>query len=84
MAQLPSSLLSNEPLMDKLAIFSLPIVRVVDYFAGATNAMRIDVSCEKDPTVKEMALYGKLQKNNSFFKVFLLFKIDYIEYTKSI
>lgn len=25
--------------MEKLAVFSLPIVRVVDYFAGATNAM---------------------------------------------
>ncbi len=58
MAQLPSSLLSNEPLMEKLAIFSLPIVRVVDYFAGATNGMRIDVSCETDPSVKEMALYA--------------------------
>jgi hypothetical protein len=58
MAQLPSSLLSNEPLMEKLAIFSLPIVRVVDYFAGATNAMRIDVSCEKDPSVQETALYA--------------------------
>lgn len=58
MAQLPSSFLSNEPLMEKLAIFSLPIVRVVDYFAGATNAMRVDVSCEKDASVKEMALYA--------------------------
>jgi len=60
MAQLPSSFLANEPLMEKLAIFSLPIVRVVDYFAGATNAMRVHVSCEKDASVKEMALYGTL------------------------
>jgi len=60
MAQLPSSVLSDEPLMEKLAIFSLPIVRVVDYFAGATNAMRIDVSSAKDSSVKEMALYGTL------------------------
>jgi hypothetical protein len=58
MAQLPSSWLSNEAVMEKLAIFSLPIVRLVDYFAGATNAMRVDVSCQKDPTVQEMALYG--------------------------
>jgi len=58
MAQLPSSLLSNEPIMEKLALFSLPIVRVVDYFAGATNAMRCDVSCSKDPSVSEMALYA--------------------------
>lgn len=44
MAQLPPSLLSNEDIMTKLALFSLPIVRVVDYFAGATNAMRVDVT----------------------------------------
>lgn len=60
MAQLPSALLSNEPIMEKLALFSLPIVRVVDYFAGATNAMRVEVSCTKDPSVNEMALYGKI------------------------
>lgn len=59
MAQLPSSLLSNEPLMEKLAIFSLPIVRIVDYFAGATNAMRVDVTCAKDSSIQEMALYGR-------------------------
>ena len=58
MAQLPSSLLSNEPIMEKLALFSLPIVRVVDYFAGATNAMRCDVYCQKDPNIREMALYA--------------------------
>mmetsp|Transcript_28401 Transcript_28401/g.43498 ORF Transcript_28401/g.43498 Transcript_28401/m.43498 type:complete len:496 (+) Transcript_28401:114-1601(+) len=58
MAQLPSTLLSNEPIMEKLALFSLPIVRVVDYFAGATNAMRVEVSCSKDPSVNEMALYA--------------------------
>ena len=58
MAQLPSSLLSNEPIMEKLALFSLPIVRVVDYFAGATNAMKCVVTCDKDETISEMALYA--------------------------
>lgn len=58
MAQLPSSLLANEPIMEKLAIFSLPIVRVVDFFAGATNAMRCDLHCEKDPTLESSALYA--------------------------
>lgn len=58
MAQLPQSLLANEPMMEKLAIFSLPIVRVVDYFAGATNAMRCDLRCEKDPTLNASALYA--------------------------
>lgn len=56
MAQLPSSLLANEDIMTKLAIFSLPIVRVVDYFAGATNAMRCDVTAPDD--TKASAIYA--------------------------
>jgi saccharopine dehydrogenase-like NADP-dependent oxidoreductase len=57
MCYLPSSVLSNVPLMEKLALFSLPIVRLVDYFAGATNGMRVEVSSSKDPSLKDMALY---------------------------
>ena len=45
---LPSFILSNEEWMQALSIFSLPIVRVVDAFAGATNAMRCDVIWEKN------------------------------------
>lgn len=44
MARLPTKWLSNEQWMEKLALFSLPIVRLVDYFAGATNAMRVDLT----------------------------------------
>jgi len=58
MAQLPPSLLANEELMSKLAVFSLPIVRLVDAFAGATNAMKCDVSTSKDPSLKATALYA--------------------------
>jgi hypothetical protein len=59
MAQLPPSLLANEDLMTKLALFSLPIVRVVDYFAGATNAMRCDVTApDKDPSLRATAIYA--------------------------
>jgi hypothetical protein len=58
MAQLPPSLLSNEQLMEKLAIFSLPVVRIVDYFAGATNAMRCDVTTAHDPTLSASLIYG--------------------------
>jgi saccharopine dehydrogenase-like NADP-dependent oxidoreductase len=43
MAKLPTSWLQNEELMRNLSIFSLPIVRLVDAYAGATNAMRCDV-----------------------------------------
>jgi saccharopine dehydrogenase-like NADP-dependent oxidoreductase len=37
MAQLPPSLLVNEALMRKLSVFSIPIVRIVDAFAGAVS-----------------------------------------------
>jgi hypothetical protein len=58
MAQLPPSLLANEDIMTKLALFSLPIVRVVDSFAGATNAMRCDVTSEKNPSLRATAIYA--------------------------
>jgi hypothetical protein len=58
MAQLPPSLLSNEEIMTKLALFSLPIVRLVDYFAGATNAMRVDVSAPNKTSAHTTAIYA--------------------------
>jgi saccharopine dehydrogenase-like NADP-dependent oxidoreductase len=58
MAKLPSDLLANEPIMRNLSIFSIPIVRIVDAFAGATNAMRCEVSSTRDPTLSAMALYA--------------------------
>ena len=58
MAQLPPSLLANEDLMRKLSVFSLPIVRLVDAFAGATNAMRCDVTCSKMPDLQATAIYA--------------------------
>jgi hypothetical protein len=58
MALLPPSILANQELMTNLAVFSLPIVRLVDYFAGATNAMRCDVSSDKEPSLKATALYA--------------------------
>jgi saccharopine dehydrogenase-like NADP-dependent oxidoreductase len=58
MARLPSSLLANEEIMRKLAIFSLPIVRIVDFFAGATNAMRCDVTTSKNAKLTATAIYA--------------------------
>ena len=58
MAHLPPDLLSNEDPIGKLAIFSQPIIRVVDFFAGATNAMRCDVKTDKDPTITASLVYG--------------------------
>jgi saccharopine dehydrogenase-like NADP-dependent oxidoreductase len=58
MAQLPSELLANEPLMTNLALFSLPLVRLVDYFAGATNAMRCEIHVTEEPAINAMALYA--------------------------
>ena len=58
MAKLPPSVLANEELMRKLSVFSLPIVRLVDYFAGATNAMRCDVTSKKEPGLQATAIYA--------------------------
>jgi len=58
MAQLPPSLLSNEDLMRKLSVFSIPLVRLVDKFAGATNAMRCTVTSDKEPSLRATAIYG--------------------------
>eukprot|EP00466_Bigelowiella_natans_P014870 jgi/Bigna1/126155/aug1.2_g863 len=48
-AVLPASLLSNRDLMQKFAVFSLPIVQIVDALVGSTNAMRVDAVLEKVP-----------------------------------
>jgi saccharopine dehydrogenase-like NADP-dependent oxidoreductase len=53
MARLPPGWLSNEVWMEKLALFSLPIVRLVDYFAGATNAMRVDITTRNPNTTTD-------------------------------
>lgn len=42
MKLLPASLLADRKAMQKLAIFSMPIIRTVDALVGATNAMRVD------------------------------------------
>ena len=61
-ANVPKSMLENEPLMRQLSAFSMPIVRLVDMLAGATNAIRVDLStngqAEDDPNVKATAIYA--------------------------
>ena len=59
MDQLPASLLTNEDVMRKLSVFSIPIVRVVDAFAGTTKTMRCDVTCAKlPPDLQATTLYA--------------------------
>jgi hypothetical protein len=59
MAMLPKSVLENEGFMRRLSEFSMPIVRLVDAFAGATNAMRVDVTCQaKQPDLRAAAIYA--------------------------
>ena len=58
MARLPSDWLANERWMEKLAFISLPIVRIVDYFAGATNAMRVDVFPTNNSNIRASAIYA--------------------------
>lgn len=44
MKSIPRSLLGNRELMQRLALFSEPIIRAVDALVGATNAMRVDAT----------------------------------------
>jgi hypothetical protein len=44
MKALPRSLLYNRDAMQNFALFSEPIIRLVDKLVGATNAMRVDVT----------------------------------------
>uniref|UniRef100_A0A7S4BYK7 Uncharacterized protein n=1 Tax=Chrysotila carterae TaxID=13221 RepID=A0A7S4BYK7_CHRCT len=44
MKALPASLLSNRAAMQNFALFSEPIIRLVDKLVGATNAMRVDAT----------------------------------------
>ena len=42
MKRLPREVLVNRAAMQTLALFSMPVIRVVDKLIGATNAMRVD------------------------------------------
>jgi hypothetical protein len=55
MALLPPLVLQNEDLMRRLSEFSLPVVRLVDTFAGATNAMRVDVTAATSTATSDLA-----------------------------
>ena len=46
MKALPRSLLYNRDAMQNFALFSEPIIRLVDKLVGATNAMRVDVTAK--------------------------------------
>ena len=51
MKAIPRNILYDRNLMQKFALFSEPIIRLVDKLVGATNAMRVDVT-SKDGTAK--------------------------------
>lgn len=43
-AVIPRSALQSRQLMERLALVSLPVVRIVDFFVGSKNGIRIDVT----------------------------------------
>mmetsp|Transcript_20087 Transcript_20087/g.22961 ORF Transcript_20087/g.22961 Transcript_20087/m.22961 type:complete len:204 (+) Transcript_20087:357-968(+) len=68
MKSIPRSILYNRNLMQQFALFSEPIIRVVDKLVGATNAMRVDVSTkggagdnEKKITVTSLIVHTDLE-----------------------
>ena len=59
MKALPRSLLYNRDAMQNFALFSEPIIRLVDKLVGATNAMRVDVTAN-DANGKQETLTLKI------------------------
>ena len=52
MKVLPMNLLRNRKAMQRLAQFSMPMIRVVDALVGSTNAMRVDAYRRSDDRVE--------------------------------
>jgi hypothetical protein len=62
MKAIPRSILYNREIMQNFALFSEPIIRVVDQIVGSTNAMRVDVSNkEKTKTITSLIVHHDLE-----------------------
>lgn len=61
MKLLPRSLLMDKAKMQALAVFSMPIIRVVDALVGGTNAMRVDAYSADDTRVTVRCAHKDLE-----------------------
>jgi hypothetical protein len=59
---IPKFILEDKNLMQGLAVFSLPVIRFVDSFVGATNAMRVDVSSKSGNSVTFRVIHDDLEE----------------------
>ncbi|GMI15717.1 hypothetical protein TrVE_jg3364 [Triparma verrucosa] len=59
---IPKFILEDKILMQGLAVFSLPVIRFVDSFVGATNAMRVDVSSKSGNSVTFRVIHDDLEE----------------------
>lgn len=62
MKLLPKRLLADRGAMQALAVFSMPIIRVVDRLVGATNAMRVDAYAADGRRVTLKAAHADLEQ----------------------
>ena len=53
MKLLPRELLINRAAMQAVALFSMPVIRVVDKLVGATNAMRVDAEGKAEAGISQ-------------------------------
>jgi hypothetical protein len=53
MKLLPHELLINRAAMQAVALFSMPVIRVVDKLVGATNAMRVDAEGKAEAGISQ-------------------------------
>ena len=58
----PRGVLGDAALMQKVSLFSLPIIRAVDKFVGATNAMRVDAFGKKGSHVTFSVTHADLEQ----------------------
>lgn len=61
MKAIPKSLLYNREAMQAFALFSEPIIRLVDKLVGATNAMRVDAKNAKGDVVTTRIVHPDLE-----------------------
>ena len=62
MKALPRSLLYNRDAMQNFSLFSEPIIRLVDFLVGATNAMRVDVTGRNGKKVTMRMAHSDLEQ----------------------
>ena len=63
MGLIPKSILQNRDLMAKFALFSLPMVYLIDKMVGSANGIRVDVTTKKGLTYTGLLTHDDLEQS---------------------